>query len=86
MNEGVDLAKSETSRWKSQAERALKLLEERNQVDGRAQPMNELIVNAFWDEEAGVWVASSNDVPALVAKAETMDKLVAVLQDRIPES
>ena len=49
--------------------------------------MNELIVNAFWDEEAGVWVASSNsnDVPGLVAEAETMDKLVAVLQDRIPE-
>lgn len=47
--------------------------------------MNELTVNAFWDEEAGVWVASSNDVPGLVAEAETMEKLVAVLQDRIPE-
>jgi hypothetical protein len=30
--------------------------------------MNELTVNAFWDEEAGEWVASSDDVPGLLSR------------------
>jgi hypothetical protein len=34
-------------------------------------------VEAFWDEEAHVWVASSDDVPGLVTEADTMDKISA---------
>jgi len=33
-------------------------------------------VLARWDGEAGVWVAESDDVPGLVAEADTPDALV----------
>ena len=33
-------------------------------------------VEARWDSEAGVWVAESDDVPGLVAEAESMNTLV----------
>lgn len=44
-----------------------------------------LIVNATWDDEAKVWVATSNDVLGLVTEAESMNALVAKLQIIIPE-
>ncbi|SCX93017.1 protein of unknown function [Nitrosospira sp. Nl5] len=44
-----------------------------------------LIVNAMWDEEAGVWVATSEDVPGLVAEMRTMEGLVEELKGMIPE-
>lgn len=42
-------------------------------------------VNATWDDEAGVWVAESNDVPGLVTEAETMESLLEKLRILIPE-
>jgi len=42
-------------------------------------------VEAFWDEEAHVWVASSNDVPGLTTEADTMEHLMAKLRILIPE-
>ncbi len=39
-------------------------------------PQRELVVRADWDEEAGVWVASSDHVPGLVTEAETLEELV----------
>jgi len=33
-------------------------------------------VQARWDSEAGVWVAESDDIPGLVAEAESMNALV----------
>lgn len=44
-----------------------------------------LVVRALWDEEAKVWVASSDDVPGLATEASTWDKLIPKLQDMIPE-
>jgi hypothetical protein len=44
-----------------------------------------LIVNALWDDEAKVWVATSDDVPGLVTEAPTWDKLIPKLQAMIPE-
>ncbi len=44
-----------------------------------------LIVNATWDDEAKVWVATSNDVSGLVTEAENMDALVKKLKVIIPE-
>jgi hypothetical protein len=38
-----------------------------------------------WDDEAGVWVAESEDVPGLVTEAPTIERLVAKLQVMIPE-
>lgn len=42
-------------------------------------------VHAAWDEVAGVWVASSEDVPSLATEAETTEALVQKLKVLIPE-
>lgn len=34
-----------------------------------------IIVRADWDEEAGVWVATTNDIDGLAVEAETLEKL-----------
>lgn len=48
--------------------------------------MNKLLcVNAFWDEEAGVWVASGEEVPGLVTEADTTEALAQKLTTLIPE-
>ena len=44
-----------------------------------------LSVQAQWDAEAGVWVASSDDVPGLVAEAASLDELYRELQSLVPE-
>ena len=46
---------------------------------------NTLIVQAFWDEEAGVWVATSDDVAGLATEADNINSLVAKLKVMIPE-
>ena len=40
---------------------------------------------AQWDSEAGVWVAESEDVPGLVAEADSPNVLVQKLRTLIPE-
>jgi len=42
-------------------------------------------VSAFWDSEAEVWVATSDDVPGLATEAETVELLLAKLRIMIPE-
>jgi len=42
-------------------------------------------IDAFWDSEAGVWVATSDDVPGLATEAETIEALTAKLRVMIPE-
>lgn len=42
-------------------------------------------VRAFWDDEAKVWVAESDDVPGLVTEAPSVDHLVEKLKTLIPE-
>ena len=44
-----------------------------------------LLVKAYWDSEAKVWVAESDDVPGLVAEAGNMEQLIAKLKILIPE-
>ncbi len=44
-----------------------------------------LFVRAEWDEEARVWVASSDDVPGLATEEETMEGLIEKLKVMIPE-
>lgn len=44
-----------------------------------------LTVNADWDAEAGVWVATSEDVPGLVTEADSIEALKAKLQVLVPE-
>ena len=47
--------------------------------------MKSLFVRAEWDEEACVWVATSDDVPGLATEAETTEALMAKLKVMIPE-
>jgi len=42
-------------------------------------------VRAEWDDEAEVWVASSDDVPGLATGADTLEALIAKLKIVIPE-
>ncbi len=42
-------------------------------------------VHAEWDDEAAVWVASSDDVPGLATEAATTEELIAKLKVMIPE-
>ncbi|MBD2131486.1 MAG: DUF1902 domain-containing protein [Sphaerospermopsis kisseleviana] len=42
-------------------------------------------VEAFWDAEAEVWVATSEDVPGLVTEASTIEVLTEKLRVMIPE-
>lgn len=42
-------------------------------------------VEAFWDSEAEVWVATSEDVPGLVTEASTIEVLTQKLREIIPE-
>lgn len=44
-----------------------------------------IIVRALWDAEASVWVATSDDVPGLVAEAETWEAMRATVLIRIGE-
>lgn len=45
----------------------------------------QLVVRAFWDDQASVWVATSDDVPGLATEAASMDLLVQKLKVMIPE-
>lgn len=53
----------------------------------KKRSMDNLIVKvtAFWDSEADVWVASSDDVPGLVTEASTIEVLTEKLKVMIPE-
>lgn len=44
-----------------------------------------LFVRAEWDDEAGVWVATSDDVPGLATEADTLEALSAKLDAMVPE-
>jgi len=43
------------------------------------------VVNMLWDNEAEVWIATSEDMPGLVLEAESFDGLVERVQHIIPE-
>jgi predicted RNase H-like HicB family nuclease len=42
-------------------------------------------VKAEWDDEASVWVATSDDVPGLVTEAATLERLMEKLRVMVPE-
>ena len=50
----------------------------------RAQK-KELLVRAMWDAEAGVWVATSDDVPGLVTESKSFETLLKRLRSLVPE-
>ena len=48
-------------------------------------PNKPLFVRAEWDEEAKVWVATSDDVPGLATEGGTFEGLIEKLKTMIPE-
>ncbi len=44
-----------------------------------------LFIRAEWDEEAGVWVATSEEVPGLATEEKTLEGLIEKLKVMIPE-
>lgn len=42
-------------------------------------------IDADWDEVAGVWIATSAEVPGLCAEAATLEALIAVVVDLVPK-
>lgn len=42
-------------------------------------------VQAFWDKDVEVWVATSEDVPGLATEASTIEVLTQKLREMIPE-
>jgi predicted RNase H-like HicB family nuclease len=44
-----------------------------------------LLVHAEWDDEAGVWVATSDDVPGLVTESKSIEALMVKLESMIPD-
>jgi len=44
-----------------------------------------LFIRAEWDEEASVWVATSDDVPGLATEEATIEALIEKLKILVPE-
>jgi predicted RNase H-like HicB family nuclease len=57
------------------------------QIDGlRARfNMTTYRIEASWDPEADVWVATSDDVPGLATEASTVEELTRKLKILVPE-
>ena len=49
------------------------------------QNARDIKVTALWDDEAGVWVATSDQVPGLVTEAENLEVLLDELRSLVPE-
>ena len=47
--------------------------------------MKDCMIEAIWDDEARVWVATSDDIPGLATEAETVEALTSKLKIIIPE-
>ena len=43
------------------------------------------VIDVLWDNEAQVWVATSDDVPGLATESQTLFELVRKLQRLVPE-
>jgi hypothetical protein len=47
--------------------------------------MIEYLVNLSWDNEAGVWIATSDDIPGLVLESGSFDALMERVRFAAPE-
>jgi hypothetical protein len=43
------------------------------------------VIRVFWDSDASVWVATSDDVPGLVVEASSFDDVVKEVRELAPE-
>lgn len=42
-------------------------------------------INVLWDDEAFVWVATSEDIPGLVLESGSFDALIEHINNSVPE-
>lgn len=42
-------------------------------------------VRVAWDADAKVWYVADSDVPGLAGEAESVEEMIALLQNRVPE-
>ena len=47
--------------------------------------MNEYSVDAQWDPDARVWVATSDSVPGVAMEAATCEEIIEVVKDALPD-
>lgn len=47
--------------------------------------MSEYTINIEWDDEAYVWLATSNDIPELALESGSFDALVERVRFAVPE-
>jgi hypothetical protein len=47
--------------------------------------MSEYLVNLIWDEEANVWIATSEDIAGLVLESGSLDALIERVRFAVPE-
>ena len=45
----------------------------------------EYIINLTWDDKAGVWIATSDDIPGLVLESGSFDALLERIRFAAPE-
>lgn len=50
-----------------------------------ADKKTEYLVNLIWDDDAAVWVATSEDIPGLVLESGSLDALMERARYAIPE-
>ena len=43
------------------------------------------VIDFAWDDEAGVWIATSNDIPGLVLESGSFDALLERTRFAVPE-
>jgi predicted RNase H-like HicB family nuclease len=54
-------------------------------IKGKDMIRKPLFIRVEWDEEARVWVATSDDVPGLATEGPTIEELIEKLKIMIPE-
>ena len=47
--------------------------------------MTNLEIQVPWDNDAGVWIATSEDIPGLCVQADTFDELIDISNQFSPE-
>ena len=61
----------------------MQITEERNQGIAMKEPA--YTINCYYDDEAGVWTAVSEDIPGLVLEAVSYDDLAVRIRKALPE-
>ena len=46
---------------------------------------SDIVIDARWDGEAGVWLATSAEIPGLVVEAETWPAMIAEVRLVLPD-